>query len=57
MRSLRKFWLKRKSYSEYREAKKSMQDYVKAKYNIDEFMRLEQLQNGQIRKNDRHTEM
>lgn len=47
---------KKKSYSEYREAKKRMQDYVKAKHNIDEFMRQEQLQNGQTRKNDRHTE-
>ncbi|MBQ6462211.1 MAG: hypothetical protein IJJ59_02680 [Pseudobutyrivibrio sp.] len=32
---------KKKTYSEYREAKKCMQDYVKAKHNIDEFRRQE----------------
>ena len=48
--------VKKKAYSEYREAKQKMQDYVKAKHNIDEFMKLENQQNTRTQKKERHTE-
>ena len=48
--------VKKKTYSEYREAKQNMQDYVKATHNIDEFMKLENQQNTRTQKRERHTE-
>lgn len=48
---------KKKAYSEYRKAKSEMQEFVKAKHNIDLFMREEQLQEqDQKKKKDKMTQ-